>query len=132
MREPLEATGRREPRLLESMKNLMATSLAIAQTRLELVAVELETEIIRFTSLLLFAASALFSFALGVLLIVFFIIVLFWDTHRLIAIGLLAGASLVVGAAAWSVFLKKLKDKPRLFAASIGELAKDREQLTRP
>ncbi len=113
------------------MKNTIATSLALAQTRLELVAVELETEIVRYSSLLLFAASALFAFALTVVLIVFFIVAMFWDTHRLIAIGLLACAAMLVGIAAWLVFLRMLKNKPRLLAASIGELVKDREQLTR-
>ena len=56
----------------------------------------------------------------------------FWDTHRLLVLGLLAGAFLTAGIAAWAMAVSKTRTKPKLFAASLSELRKDRQQLTRP
>jgi uncharacterized membrane protein YqjE len=42
---------------------------------------------------------------------------------------LLAALFLTAGAAAWAFALNKARTKPRLFHASLSELAKDREHL---
>lgn len=117
--------------LVDSAKNLLAKVLAIAETRLDLFSTELEEEIVRLVLILSVAGGALFCLALGALLVVLFIVAAFWDSYRLLAIGLLAGAWFAAGAFMWLAFLKKFRAKPRLFTASIRELAKDREELSR-
>lgn len=117
--------------LVHSVKNLLVRLIAIGETRLELFSTELEEEIVRLVLLLSIAGGALFCLALGVLLVVLFIVAAFWDTYRLLAIGLLAGAWLVAGALVWLAFLKRFRAKPRLFTATVHELAKDREELSR-
>lgn len=118
--------------VFDSLKNLAATLVAIVQTRIELLATEIEEERVRLGSLLLFAVVALFCLGVGVVLATMFIVVAFWETHRLFVLGFLALLFLGAGAALWGVVLNKARARPSaLLATSLAELAKDREQLTR-
>jgi uncharacterized membrane protein YqjE len=98
-------------------------------TRLDLLSSDLEEERAHLFSLLMLALAALFCLGLGVLLATLLLVVAFWDTHRLLVMATLAGFFLTAGAAAWGFVLHKTKTKPRLFAASMSELLKDRQQL---
>jgi uncharacterized membrane protein YqjE len=56
-------------------------------------------------------------------------VVIFWDTHRLIALGAVTGLFILIGSVyLWRV-LKALKAMPATFEASLAELAKDYKQL---
>src|SRR6476661_7859157 len=94
-----EEAGRSEG-LLESLRNLARTSLAIVQTRIEIFASEIDEERTRLARIALLAVVAAFCLGLAVILVVFFLVVLFWDTDRLLAIGVLAGAFAAGGIAA--------------------------------
>jgi uncharacterized membrane protein YqjE len=74
--------------------------------------------------------AALLCLGIGVVLATILLVVAFWDTHRLLALGALAGFFLVVGMGVWAFALHKARTKPRPFAASLSELFKDRQQLT--
>lgn len=115
--------------LFASMKRLAGTLLAMGRTRLELLSTELEEERIRLTSMLLWGVIALFCAALCVVLITLLVAVIFWDTHRLLAIGFLALVFFLGAALAGSVALNKSRAKPRLFSGSLAELSRDQEQL---
>lgn len=115
--------------LLESAKRLLCTLISIISTRLELLANELQEERLRLTQMLLLALAVLFCFGMGVLLFTVFIVVLFWDDHRLAVLGglcLLFFASSVLMAV---LLRSRARVRPRLFSASIGELARDRAHL---
>ena len=116
--------------LLESLTILAGTLVAIAHTRLDLLSVDLEEERAHLFSLLVLALTALFCLGIGVVLATILLVVAFWDTHRLLALGALAGFYLVMGMGVWAFALHKARTKPRLFAASLSELFKDRQQLT--
>ena len=88
-----EEPGRAES-LLESLRNLARTFLAVMQTRLEIFASEVDEQRALLARIAVLAAIAAFCLGLAVILIVLFIAVLFWDTHRLLAIGALAGIAL--------------------------------------
>jgi len=118
--------------LLSSIKHLAQSLLGAARTRLEILATEIEEERVRLEQLLLFALGAVLCLGLGVVLCVFFIVVLFWDTHRLAAIGLLAGGFLAAGVALGLILRDKAKSRPKLFAVTRGELAKDQAILREP
>lgn len=115
--------------LLASLRRLAATLVAVFQTRLELLATEVEEERVRLGRLLLLGAAAAFFLALGMLTLTLFVIVLFWDTHRLLVAGLLAALYLGAGLAIAFAARREARARPRLFAASLSELAKDRERL---
>jgi len=63
------------------------------------------------------------------LLAVLLLVVAFWDTHRLLVLGSLAGLFLAAGGAAGWFVLHIARTRPRLFATSLSELLKDRQQL---
>lgn len=115
--------------LLESLTIFAATLVGMAHTRLELLSADLEEEREYLFSLLVLALAALFFLGIGVALATILIVATFWDTHRLLALGSLAGFFLAAGMAAWILARHKAKSKPRVFAASLSEFLKDRQQL---
>src|SRR6266849_3582279 len=94
-----EETGRAEG-LFESLRNLAKTFLAVVQTRIEIFASEIDEERTRLARIALLAAVAAFCLGLAVILLVFFLVVLFWDSNRLLAIGVLTGVFAAGGIAA--------------------------------
>lgn len=115
--------------LFASLKVLGATFAAILQNRLELLSTDIAEERARLGSILLLSLVALFCLGVGVLLLTLLVVVLFWDTHRLAALGTLTVLFLAAGGWIGGLALQRLRSKPRLFEASIAELAKDREHL---
>jgi uncharacterized membrane protein YqjE len=116
--------------LSESLRVLTATLLAIAHTRLELLSTELEEQWVWLSSMVAWALVGLFCAGLGVVLATLFVVLVLWDTHRLLALGIPAILFILGAALAWLVVRGKARAKPRLFAASLTELSKDREELT--
>jgi len=55
--------------------------------------------------------------------------VLFWDDHRLAALGALSVIFFVSGSLAALLLRGKAQEKSKLFSASLAELARDRAQL---
>lgn len=117
------------PRLMESIKRLLSTLTSIVSTRLELLANELQEERLHLTRMLFFALFALFCFGVGVLLLAAFIVVLFWDEHRLAVLGTLSIVFFALGMLTTLLLRSRMEAKSKLFSASLAELAKDREYL---
>ena len=124
------APGGQAPGLLQSLRNFAATVVALLQTRLDLLSTELEEERLRLSQALLWACVALVFLVLGVIMLTLFLVVLFWDAHRVLVSGLLAFIYLAAGIAAVFAARDKLRGRSKLFSSSLAELAKDREQLT--
>lgn len=118
--------------LIASLRRLLATFVEILQTRLEILAVELEEEGGRLRELVFYALVALVFLGFGLLLLTLFVVVLFWESHRLQVLGGVTVLYLTLGIGAALMFRYRLKTRQRLFAVTLGELAKDREQLTPP
>jgi uncharacterized membrane protein YqjE len=124
-----EADGARPRGLFDSLKDLLATLSALAQTRLELLGTELEEQVARLAILLVWSIVALFLVFTAVVLAAVAIIILFWDEHRvLVAFGLAGGMALLAGGSILYV-VNQLKQRPRMFQATLEELAKDRQRL---
>lgn len=115
--------------LLDSLSTLTATFVAIAQTRLDLFFAELEEDRHHLLTLLGLALVALFCFGIGVVLATILVVVAFWDSHRLLVLGMIAVIFLATGAAACAYALQKVRKRPRMFAASLLELRKDHQRL---
>lgn len=123
-----DPTGHAES-LLDSLRKFARTSIAVLQTRLEIFASELDEQRELLAKIAVLAAVAAFCLALAVVLLVLFIVVLFWDTNRLLAIGALSGVFAVSGAIALRMLRSALKQRPKLLAATLSELRKDRSRL---
>ena len=116
--------------VLQSLRNLATTLVALLQNRLELLATDLEEERIRLLQVLFWAAGALFFFALGVLTITMFVVLLLWDSHRLAGIIVLSAVFLAIGVGLAIGVYKRMHRRSRLFSASLDELTKDKDRLT--
>lgn len=115
--------------LFDSLKGFAASLVAIVHTRLDLLSTELEEERARLGSVLVMLFVALFCLGVGVVLLALLIVVAFWESHRLLALSGLTAFFLAGGAAALGIARRRLRTKPRLFAASLAELSKDRQHL---
>lgn len=116
-------------RLAGSLRGFLDAGLATAQTRLELLAVEAQEEKLRLSALLFNTLLSAVFLGFGVVFLAVFLTVLWWDEHRLLALGLGTVALLVAGILTARNAAHEVKRGSRLFAASLGELARDREAL---
>ena len=128
MSEPV--SGEAGPGIVQSLRNLAATLVALLRTRFELLATELEEERIRLLQILFWAAGALVFFGVGILLLVVLFIAVFWDSYRIAAIVALAVIFLAAGIGMAFGVRRRMHARPKLFSASLDELAKDRDHLT--
>ena len=117
--------------LLSSLKNLVSTGASIAQTRLELVSLDVQIARAKFLSLLVMVICALFFLFFGLVMLALLIVIYSWETDRLLALSLLTAGFLAVGCILALVVVRSLKTMPRLFEATIAELAKDRQELAK-
>ncbi|MBU3562944.1 MULTISPECIES: phage holin family protein [unclassified Polynucleobacter] len=117
--------------LLSSIKGLASTGVSIAQTRLELLSLDVQIARSKFISLLVMIIGALFFLFFGLVMLALLIVIYSWETDRMMALGLLAGAFLSIGLILTLLITQSLRKMPRLFEASITELAKDRAALSK-
>lgn len=116
--------------IVQSLRNLAATLVALLRTRFELLVTELEEERLRLLQLLFWAAGALFFLGLGILLLTVLVVAVFWDSHRITAIVVLAGIFLAVGAGMAVGVRNRMHARSRIFSASLEELERDKDRLT--
>ncbi|HEX6998818.1 MAG TPA: phage holin family protein [Gammaproteobacteria bacterium] len=115
--------------LLRSVGRLLATLVAIAQTRVELLTTELQAEMHSVAQIMLWTLVALLAAAMGLFLTALGIVFVFWDTHRLAAAAGVTAAFFAIAVAALLVLRTKVRSRPPLLGATLAELARDREQL---
>lgn len=114
-----------------SLRRLGASIAALVHSRIELAALEIQREKTRITRLVVLGMVALFFLGLGAITATIFIIVLFWDSQRLVAIGFLTVLYIGIGAGLLSLVRKETTESARPFSVSLEELRKDRDRLTR-
>jgi len=117
--------------LLSSLKNLVSTWASIAQTRLELISTDVQIARSKFISLLVMIVFALFFLFFGLVMLALLIVIYSWETDRILALTLLTSGFLAVGVILAAVILQSLRTMPKLFEATISELQKDREELSK-
>ena len=108
--------------LLESLRGVAKTFVALVQTRIEIFASEVDEERTRFGRILVLAVVALFCLGLAVVLGVLLIAVLFWENNRLLALG---------GLFALVALRSAVRDRPKFLSATLAELRKDQKELER-
>ena len=116
--------------LFESLTALATTTVAMAQTRLALLALDVEDLGQRWLATVLLALGGMLLLATGLVLGTLALVMAFWDTHRVLVLGATAGAYLVTGIAVGAWLMHRLRHAPRAFDSSLAELAKDHQQLT--
>lgn len=125
---PAEA---RTPGLIASLRQLGSTVVAILQSRAELLSHELHRERVRLTRMLVLAVVALFFLTLGMITATIFLIVLFWDSQRLVVIGFLTLLYLGIALASALIIKREAAAAKQPFAATVAQLKLDREHFIR-
>ncbi|MGB8295238.1 MAG: phage holin family protein [Polyangia bacterium] len=115
--------------LLGSASHLLAVLVSAAETRVGILATELQEERVRLGRLLLVGAAALFCLGLGIVLLSVFLVVLYWDSDRLAVLGLLSGLFLGLGVVNAVVLAVISRSNRRPLHETVEVLAKDRESL---
>ena len=115
--------------LLGSLGRLLATAVTIGRTRLELLTVEVQLEVQRTAAILLWALAALFAAGVAVLLAGVTVVIVFWDSHRVLAAVIVTGAFIAVALLAAAILAYKIRTKPPLLEGTLAELASDRARL---
>ncbi len=115
--------------LLASLQRLLETALGILQTRIEIVATEYEEERERIRELIVYGMLALFFLSIGVLLLMLFIVVLYWENYRLYVLGGFSLFYLALGFVITVMLRRRLKSRPRFLSTTLSELSRDRDGL---
>jgi uncharacterized membrane protein YqjE len=115
--------------LFESVRTLLATLVAMARTRAELLGNELEQELRRIVGMLIGAMIVLALAGLALLFTALTIVATFWDTNRIAATALVAAGFLVLAGVAYSVTRQRGQRTTQLLVATLDELERDLEQL---
>jgi uncharacterized membrane protein YqjE len=116
--------------LFASLKNLLATSIAIGKARAELLVTEIEEEKYRLISLWGKAIGAALLLTLGLIMAVLCLAFMFWE-QRVIVFGVFA---IIFGVAGFWLIgsLRRQAAQPsKLFRASLAELEEDIAHLRR-
>lgn len=114
-----------------SLQRTLATLVALAHTRLDLASAEVEEQAARLVSLLMWGVAAVFVASATLLVCALALVVVFWETHRVLIATVIAVLALVAAAITIYGFISRVRARPRLFEATLAELARDHERLTR-
>ena len=117
--------------LLKSLRDLAGTFVALVQTRIEIFASEVDEERTRLARITVLALTALFCLGLAIVLLVLLVAVIFWDEHRLLAVGLLAALFALCGLGSLLALRSAVRKRPRFLSATLAELRKDEQELGR-
>lgn len=121
-------TQHSDPGLFSSLKALLADLLEVGRTRLALLANEVEEEKLRLGQTLLFGILAIAALVVGLVLLVGFLALLFWE-NRLWVVGFAALVCLVAAYGLARRSQAELQAGSRLFTASMQELEADLNAL---
>ena len=112
---------------LDSARALGASVLALLSARAELVSIELKEAAERRKRLVTLALVALLFSGCALLLSAFFVVVIFWDSHRVAAVAAVTLVYGVIGVRAAVRFRALLRDSPPPFNATLDEFRHDLE-----
>ena|SRR4026209_2398522 len=117
--------------MLASVRELARTLLAILETRARLAATELEEQAVRLVEIALWFALAILFLSVALVFVSVLVLLAFWDSNRMLAAGFLAVLYLGAGGASALMARARLRERPPLLSATLGELGKDIEHLER-
>ena len=114
--------------LLESLRAMAGTLGEIVHVRGALFAVELREEIASRKEMLVLVVVGGVLLHMALIMLTFLVVVVFWDSYRVGAIAAMTALYLACGAAAF-IRLRAKAAASAPFAATLGELERDLEQL---
>ena len=111
--------------LFASLRRLVTTLVELVHSRLDLVGIELQLEVQRATSLLLWAFAGIVCGTVALVLLAVTVLIAFWDTHRLLAAGCITAVFALASLGMALHVRRRVRTRPRLFGATLDELQHD-------
>jgi uncharacterized membrane protein YqjE len=124
--------GARSVGLLSSLRRALSTLVEILHDRLELITTELEEQKLRAAQIAAASFLTLFFLSLAIIFGTLAVVVAFWETYRLVVLAGFAALYLALGVIAALVWRARSRARPRLLAATLAELTRDRDELRPP
>jgi len=118
--------------LFASLRRLVTTLVELVHSRLDLVGIELQLEVQRATSLLLWAFAGIVCGTVALVLLAVTVLIAFWDTHRLLAAGCITAVFALASLGMALHVRRRVRTRPRLFGATLDELQHDVAALKGP
>lgn len=120
----MDATPQPEGGLLSTVTRMFQTLRDVAENRVELFLIELKEERARLFGALLLLAAGIVCALMTLVMITLTVLVIFWDTHRVLALTVLTGAYAVAATVAF-VKLRSRLHRWHAYSATLGEFKKD-------
>ena len=124
-----EGATERSPGLIEALRSLAQHLLEAAQTRLALLATDIEEQRERMARIVVLWALAAFFLAVAIMLAALLLVVIFWDTHRVAVLAVLTALFAAAGIGAIVAGRSLAASRPKVFTGTLAALAGDREAL---
>jgi len=128
MSDSTGSTGKGGRGLFAGTRNGALALLASGRTRLELLGNELKEEKLRAVRLLLWSQMLAFCVALGTILLVCLLVVVFWE-QRVVLLASTGVLFVACGGLAYIALQRGMRRPEHLFAASLAQLEEDLRQL---
>ncbi len=129
---PATDTGARRIGLLDSLRRAAASLIEIVRTRIDLAVTEIEEQKLRAGQIVALSVAALFFAALAIVFGSLAVVMAYWERNPVGVLASFAVFYLALAVIAALVCRARYKARPRLLAATLAELARDREELTPP
>jgi len=117
--------------LQDALGRLASAAVALLRTRAEIAALDFDSAHTQAKERAILLVAGLLCLVVGILAATAFVVVYFWDTHRLTAFGVITIGYLVVGALTLWRFSVRQRTDPRAFAATLAELERDVQWISR-
>ena len=121
----------RQANLMSSIKNLVRTSVSIADTRIRLLALDVQETGLTLLNLLILSGITLICVGLAIVFGALTMVIFFWDTHRMLALCGVTGFFSISALGIWLFVMSWFRSSLTFFSATRAEFAKDREWLSR-
>lgn len=113
-------------------RGIVRSILAFAQTRARIAAGEFEEQLVRLVEVAVWGLVSLVLFSIALLLAALLVVLVFWDSNRVLATGLLAALFAAGGGICVWTMRACLAARPKFLAATLAELEKDRQRMQKP
>lgn len=127
----MDGTPPTEGGIFAGVTRLFQTLRDVAENRLELFLVEFKEERIRLFDALCLFAVGFACLLMALVMVTFTVVVIFWDTHRVLVLVLLMVAYAVVATAAMMKLRSRLL-RWQAFSTTLEQIKKDRSCLEKP
>lgn len=117
--------------ILATLTRMLKTLRDLVENRVELFVVEWKEERLRLFGTLLLAAVGVVCALMALVMVTLTLVVVFWDTHRVLVVVLLTAVYAVTSVTAFAAVRSRLR-KWQPFSATLDQIKKDRECFEKP